>query len=146
MQDGEAQPGEVAEPHRLSDGVWLKERGRQVPATFPRREHLNVSAVDVFDLRQLCHAGPVCIGSALTENGTGACEDIQSPHLPTTEKEVIYIFPKKSFHPFPFLEIEASSIMDRLPPCGHKWECGKVQVTTEEEMPLGLNQFSSYRV
>ncbi|KAL0608493.1 putative uncharacterized protein CCDC28A-AS1 [Plecturocebus cupreus] len=135
--------GAVSKPRRLSDGVRLRESGTQVTATFPGREHLKV--------RLTCS---VCFSSATLapcvqivhskKMERGACEDIQSPHLPTTEKEVICIFHKKSFHPFLILEIEASSIMDRLSPCGHKWDCGKVRITTEKEMPLGLNQFSSY--
>jgi len=41
-------------------------------------------------------------------------------HHQKGKRKVISIFHKKSFHLLPVLGMEASSAMDRLPPCGHR--------------------------
>ena len=108
---------------------------RRLPV--PPKQHLIMQS-DLLGQRPLCHFGLFGTNMKLTKNGSRSLRIFSLPPPPPPpkrkKKSPLYI---TTNHPLPVLGIEASSLMDRLPPRGHKGECGRVHVTMEKEMPLG---------
>lgn len=95
-------------------------------------------ALNLFNRRQLCRVGMSC-----TENGSRSLRTFSPPRPRKGKGKVVPTALRKSLRRPPVQGADASSFMDRLPPCGRRGECGSAG-NGGEGNASGLNQSSSY--